>query len=81
MELLDKTGTLQSYNFAGGIQLAQQKYAICIRQEAGYCSIQYMADTFKVSLGVDALPHPSTAEELAKLFLYLASHDKHKYHT
>ena len=50
------TGTLQSYNFAGGIHLANQDYSICIRQEAGYCSIEYTADTFKVSLGLDALP-------------------------
>ena len=50
------TGTLQSYNFAGGIHLANQDYTICIRQEAGYCSIEYTADTFKVSLGLDALP-------------------------
>jgi len=46
------TGTLQSYNFAGGQHLANQDYSICIRQEAGYCNIEYTADTFKISLGV-----------------------------
>ena len=50
------TGTLQSYNFAGGVHLANQDYTICIRQELGYCSIEYTADTFKVSLGVNAYP-------------------------
>ena len=50
------TGTLESYNFAGGIHLANQDYTVCIRQEAGYCSIEYTADTFKVSLGVNAYP-------------------------
>ena len=61
------TGTLQSYNFAGGVHLANQDYTICIRQEAGYCSIEYTADTFKISLGVDTLPHSPTAEELANI--------------
>ena len=69
IELLGVTGTLQSYNFAGGIHLANQDYTICVRQEAGYCSIEYTADTFKVSLGVDALPHPSTAASLADITL------------
>ena len=46
------TGTLQSYNFAGGQHLANQDYSICVRQEAGYCNIEYTADTFKISLGV-----------------------------
>ena len=57
------TGTLQSYNFAGGIHLANQDYTVCIRQEAGYCSIEYTADTFKVSLGSSAPPSytPSNA--------------------
>ena len=66
------TGTLESYNFAGGIHLANQDYTVCIRQEAGYCSIEYTADTFQVSLGVDGLPHPSTAEELANIPLSTA---------
>ena len=50
------TGTIQSYNFAGGHHLAGQDYTICIREEAGYCSITYSADTFKISLGLDATP-------------------------
>ena len=47
------TGTIQSYNFAGGSHLAGQDYTACIREEAGYCSITYTADTFKISLGKD----------------------------
>jgi len=35
------TGTIQSYNFAGGQQLVGQNYKNCIRQEEGYCCIQY----------------------------------------
>ena len=50
------TGTIQSYNFAGGHHLAGQDYTICIREEVGYCSITYSADTFKISLGRDATP-------------------------
>ena len=50
------TGTLQSFNFAGGMHLANQDYTICIRQEVGYCSIEYTADTFKVSLGATSPP-------------------------
>ena len=42
------TGTLQSYNFAGGHHLANQDYSICIRAEVGYCSIEYTADTFRL---------------------------------
>merc|ERR1711892_100473 len=37
------TGTIQSYNNAGGFHLANQKYSNCIRTELGYCSIAYSA--------------------------------------
>ena len=37
------TGTIQSYNYAGGYHLASQKYSNCVRTEQGYCSIAYSA--------------------------------------
>jgi len=43
------SGTLQSYNFAGGVQLASQHYKNCIRQEAGYCCIQYTVQSYSIS--------------------------------
>jgi len=42
------TGTIQSYNFAGGQQLVGQNYKNCIRQEAGYCCIQYSVISYAV---------------------------------
>ena len=59
------TGTLQSYNFAGGQHLANQDYSICIREEAGYCNIQYTADTFKVSMGLN--PPTTTVSTASKV--------------
>jgi len=35
------TGFIQSYNYAGGIHLANQDYNNCIRTERNFCSIQY----------------------------------------
>merc|ERR1711881_664077 len=35
------TGNLYSYNYAGGVHLANQQYTNCIRTEQGYCSITY----------------------------------------
>ena len=35
------TGFIQSYNYAGGLHLANQDYSACIRTERGYCSISY----------------------------------------
>lgn len=40
------TGTIQSYNRAGGQQIADQYHMTCIRQEEGYCSISWYATTF-----------------------------------
>jgi len=40
------TGTIQSYNLAGSIQLVGQNYKNCIRQEAGYCCIEYVPTTY-----------------------------------
>ena len=40
------SGTIKSFNFDGsetGPHLASQSYAICIRDEALYCSIEYAA--------------------------------------
>ena len=43
------TGTIYSYNYAGGTHLAGQQYNNCIRTEAGYCSISYSSTAFSVS--------------------------------
>jgi len=42
------TGTIQSYNVAGQIQLAAQNYKNCIRQEAGYCCIEFIPTIFQL---------------------------------
>merc|ERR1712050_156662 len=47
------TGTIQSYNFAGGRQLASQNYKNCIRQEEGYCCIQYTVIAYNMGGGED----------------------------
>jgi len=47
------TGTLNSYNFAGGAQLTGQNYKNCIRQEEGYCCIEYSVISY--SLGPDTI--------------------------
>ena len=44
-------GTIQSYNFAGGRQLASQNYKNCIRQEEGYCCIQYSVISYNMGAG------------------------------
>ena len=44
-------GTIQSYNLAGGRQLASQNYKNCIRQEEGYCCIQYSVITYNMGAG------------------------------
>ena len=43
------SGVLQSYNFAGGLQIASQNYKNCIRQEAGHCCIQYTSSSYALS--------------------------------
>ena len=45
------SGTLQSYNFAGGQQLVGQNYKNCIRQEEGYCCIQYSVISYNMGGG------------------------------
>ena len=53
-------GSFKSYNFAGGVQLQNIQYTICIRQELGFCGIEYRTqdgtspDTF--ALSDDATP-------------------------
>ena len=42
------TGTIQSYNYAGLAQLSNQNYKNCIRQEEGYCCIQYTVITYNI---------------------------------
>ena len=48
-------GNIKSINFDGGVQLQNIAYTICIRQELGYCGIEYRAqdgtspDTFDLS--------------------------------
>ncbi|XP_059098573.1 uncharacterized protein LOC131892751 [Tigriopus californicus] len=37
----EDTGTISSYNFAGGQLLGDQIYANCIRQNEGFCRVQY----------------------------------------
>ena len=49
---------MQSYNFQQGQQLDNQNYALCIRQEEGFCSFQLaqssamMPDPFQLREGV-----------------------------
>ena len=35
------TGYISSYNWAGGVHLADQNYNNCVRAELGHCSISY----------------------------------------
>jgi len=42
------TGTIQSYNLAGELELVGQNYKNCIRQEAGYCCIEYVPTSFQL---------------------------------
>ncbi|TRY74065.1 hypothetical protein TCAL_12359, partial [Tigriopus californicus] len=34
------SGTMQSYNFGGGVQLQNQRYLLCIRRKTGFCGFQ-----------------------------------------
>jgi len=43
------TGTVQSYNFANSLQLATQSWKACIRQEVGYCCIQWTVISYNLS--------------------------------
>ena len=50
-DIVKLIGTIQSYNLAGGRQLVGQNYKNCIRQEAGYCCIQYSVITYNMGAG------------------------------
>ncbi|XP_076359106.1 uncharacterized protein LOC143251747 [Tachypleus tridentatus] len=52
------TGRSSSFNFDGPASdisrhLANQNYAVCVRQETGYCSIRWTAETFELSRNVN----------------------------
>ena len=47
------TGQIESYNFAGGRHLANQKQTVCIRRERGNCRICYTAALTDVGLTKD----------------------------
>ena len=49
---MTSSGTIQNYNFAGGQQLAGQSYKNCIRQEEGYCCIQYNVISYDMGGGL-----------------------------
>jgi len=55
------TGTIQSYNFAGGQQLVGQNYKNCIRQEEGYCCIQYSVIGTNYAVGATTCAAGGTA--------------------
>ena len=42
------TGTIDSYNLANTVQLATLDYQNCIRQEEGYCCIEYTVISYKI---------------------------------
>ncbi|XP_059096032.1 uncharacterized protein LOC131890653 [Tigriopus californicus] len=42
------SGSFQSYNFQGMVVNDNQNYLTCMRQERGYCSIQYSANAFNL---------------------------------
>eukprot|EP00094_Tigriopus_californicus_P013720 TCALIF_13276-PB protein Name:"Protein of unknown function" AED:0.26 eAED:0.26 QI:24/0.8/0.66/1/0.4/0.5/6/0/195 len=58
------SGSFQSYNFQGMVINDDQNYLTCIRQERGYCSIQYSANTFNL-LGDTAATPEANAETIA----------------
>ena len=50
-----ESGTVYSYNYQGGIHLANQQYNNCIRTEEGYCSIAYTSSSFQVLVQVQCI--------------------------
>ena len=44
-----QSGTIESYNLANTAQLSTLDYNNCIRQELGYCCIEYSVSTFTLS--------------------------------
>jgi len=57
------TGTIQSYNFAGGQLLQGMYYTNCVRTEAGYCGIQYKESTGQTPDTFDFFPDSATNAE------------------
>lgn len=54
------TGTVSSYNYAGGLHLANQKYTNCIRAEQGKCSIAYSAASTSTAFSMNIItPSPT----------------------
>ena len=43
------SGTINSYNLANSAQLSTLNYKNCIRQEEGYCCIEYTPVTYSIS--------------------------------
>merc|ERR1712106_235251 len=58
---MTSSGTIQSYNFAGGNQLVGQNYKNCIRQEEGYCCIQYSVIGTNYAVGATTCAAGGTA--------------------
>merc|ERR1712106_147116 len=56
------TGTIQSYNFAGGQLLQGMYYTNCIRTESGYCGIQYKESTGQTPDTFGMFPDSTNAE-------------------
>merc|ERR1711970_285540 len=57
------TGTIQSYNFAGGQLLQGMYYTNCVRTEAGYCGIQYKESTGQTPDTFDFFPNEASNAE------------------
>jgi len=57
------TGTIQSYNFAGGQLLQGMYYTNCVRTEAGYCGIQYKESTGQTPDTFDFFPNQASNAE------------------
>jgi len=55
------SGTIQSYNFAGGQLLQAMYYNNCIRTESGYCAIQYKESTGQTPDVFDLFPDNANA--------------------
>ena len=53
------TGTISSFNYAGGMHLAEQNYQVCVRTELGMCEIRWaIADTDSFQLD-GTVGHPA----------------------
>ena len=70
------TGTIQSFNFAGGMHLANQNYMSCFRTEQGMCEIQF-ATTAIGSFALDGLNNNpgalSVGDECTRDYIFFLS--------